>query len=48
MKRRNGQFNPKRKILKVEKCDFKLLAELASQAKYGGNPEHKRTPGILV
>jgi hypothetical protein len=33
MKRRNGQFNPKRKMLKVEECDFKDLAELASQAK---------------
>lgn len=45
MKRRNGQFNPKRKMLKVEECDFKGLAELSSQAKYGGNPEHKRSPG---
>lgn len=45
MKRRNGQFNPKRKMLQVEHCDFKSLDELASQAKYGGNPEHKRNPG---
>lgn len=45
MRRRNGQFNPKRKMLKVEECDFKSLAELASRAKYGGNPEHKRNPG---
>jgi hypothetical protein len=45
MKRRNGQFNPKRRMLKVEQCDFESLAELASQAKYGGNPEHKRNPG---
>lgn len=45
MKRRNGQFNPKRKMLKVEACNFKSLSELASQAKYGGNPEHKRNPG---
>lgn len=45
MKRRNGQFNPKRKMLKVEACDFGHLAELASQAQYGGNPEHKKNPG---
>ena len=45
MRRRNGQFNPKRKMVKLENCDFKSLAKLASQAKYGGNPEHKRSPG---
>ena len=45
MKRRNGQFNSKRKMLKVEECDFEGLAKLASEAKYGGNPEHKRNPG---
>lgn len=45
MKQRNGQFNPKRRMLKVEECDFKCLAALASQVKYGGNPEHKRNPG---
>jgi hypothetical protein len=45
MKKRNGNFNPKRRMLIVEECNFKSLAELASQAKYGGNPEHKRNPG---
>lgn len=45
MKRRNGQFNPKRKILKQEACDFQALLTLSSQARYGGNPEHKRNPG---
>ncbi|MDX2273498.1 MAG: hypothetical protein NW237_16310 [Cyanobacteriota bacterium] len=45
MKKRNGNFNPKRKIRKVEECDFESLAKLASQAKYGGNPEHKANPG---
>ncbi|AFY61651.1 hypothetical protein Syn6312_2552 [Synechococcus sp. PCC 6312] len=45
MKKRNGQFNPKRRIQKIEACDFKSLAELASQARYGGNPEHKKNPG---
>jgi hypothetical protein len=44
MKKRNGQFNPKRRMLKIEKCDFKGLHALASQVKYGGNPEHKRNP----
>lgn len=32
-------------MLKVEACDFNHLAKLASQVKYGGNPEHKRNPG---
>lgn len=32
-------------MLKVEDCDFQSLADLASQAQYGGNPEHKRNPG---
>lgn len=45
MKRRNSQFNPKRRILKIENCNFKDLAHLASQARYGGNPEHKKNPG---
>lgn len=45
MKRRSGKFNTKRRMLKVEECDFNNLAELASQARYGGNPEHKRNPG---
>jgi hypothetical protein len=42
MKKRNSQFNPKRKIRKLEECDFASLAELAAQAQYGGNPEHKK------
>lgn len=45
VKKRNGQFNPKRRMLKVEACDFERLTALALQAKYGGNPEHKRNPG---
>lgn len=45
MKRRNNQFNPKRRMRKVELCDFKCLAALACQVKYGGNPEHKKNPG---
>ncbi len=45
MKKRSGQFNPKRRMLKLEDCDFEQLASLASQVQYGGNPEHKRNPG---
>lgn len=45
MKRRNSKFNPKRKILKQEACDFQVLSALSSQARYGGNPEHKKNPG---
>jgi len=45
MKKRNGKFNQKRKIRKLDKCDFNELLQLSSQAQYGGNPEHKRNPG---
>ena len=45
MKKRIGKFNPKRKMINLEQCDFKHLSDLASQAKYGGNPEHKMNPG---
>lgn len=45
MRKRNGQFNPKRRIRKLDMCDFHSLVNLASQAQYGGNPEHKRNPG---
>jgi hypothetical protein len=45
MKRRSGQFNPKRKMLQIEQCKFHDLLDLSLQAQYGGNPEHKRSPG---
>jgi hypothetical protein len=45
MKKRNGKFNSKRKMRDLEKCDFQYLSNLASQAQYGGNPEHKINPG---
>ncbi|MEQ9484133.1 hypothetical protein [Coleofasciculus sp. F4-SAH-05] len=45
MKKRNGKYNQKRKILKIKECDFKELLQLSFQAQYGGNPEHKRNPG---
>ncbi|PZV11578.1 MAG: hypothetical protein DCF20_19145 [Pseudanabaena sp.] len=45
MKQRNNQFNPKRRMLEINKCDFKHLLALSLKAKYGGNPEHKKNPG---
>ena len=45
MKKRNGKFNDKRRLIKLEECDFQYLSNRASQAHYGGNPEHKRNPG---
>ena len=45
MKKRNGEFNDKRRLIKLEECDFQYLSNLASQAQYGGNPEHKINPG---
>ncbi|AFY82363.1 hypothetical protein [Oscillatoria acuminata] len=45
MKKRSGKFNLKRRIIKIEACDFHALSVLSSQAQYGGNPEHKRNPG---
>ncbi len=45
MKERNGKFNNKRRMIKLEECNFQDLSDLASQAQYGGNPEHKMNPG---
>lgn len=45
MKRRSGTFNPKRRMLKIEACDFPRLRELSAKVQYGGNPEHKKNPG---
>ncbi len=45
MKKRDGKFNSKRKMLNLEECNFQDLSNLASQAQYGGNPEHKMNPG---
>jgi hypothetical protein len=36
-------FNPKRRI--AGKISQAQLNELADKVRYGGNPEHKRTPG---
>lgn len=45
MKRRYGQFNPKRRIKAPADGDAELLAGLAERVGYGGNPEHKKNPG---
>ncbi|MEB3311585.1 MAG: hypothetical protein VKJ02_15270 [Snowella sp.] len=45
MKKRNGKFNDKRKMLNLEECNFQHLSDLALKAQYGGNPEHKMNPG---
>ena len=45
MKKRNGKFNDKRRMINWKECDFQYLSNIASQAKYGGNPEHKMNPG---
>ena len=36
-------FNPKRRMTEVDDPD--MLAWLAQNVKYGGNPQHKRDPG---
>ncbi len=41
--RKRASFNPKRRI-RVN-CDPDMLANLARRVTYGGNPEHKRSPG---
>jgi hypothetical protein len=43
MKKRNGRYNPKRKL--QEQLTQHQLDSLAGSVKYGGNPEHKRNPG---
>lgn len=45
LKKRTSKFNSKRKMLRLEDCDFDSLSKLAAKACYGGNPEHKRNPG---
>lgn len=47
MKPRYDQFNPKRKLLTPVQAQARAdeLACLADLASYGGNPEHKRSPG---
>lgn len=44
MKRRNG-YNPKRRIAPVGTLPADQCQALSRKVTYGGNPEHKRSPG---
>jgi hypothetical protein len=44
MRRRIG-YNPKRRIAPADLLDPAARAGLAARVAYGGNPEHKRSPG---
>ena len=45
--RKRKSFNPKRRLCTDAQLVGKghLIKELVNQARYGGNPEHKRKPG---
>lgn len=45
MKKRNSNFNPKRKIAPNTEENLQLGRNLAQRVRYGGNPEHKKNPG---
>lgn len=45
MRRRKNSSNLKRKLQKHVDLDFNQCRQLAEEARYGGNPEHKRNPG---
>jgi hypothetical protein len=45
MKQRTKGYNPKRRIALSDSVPRHRLSELARMASYGGNPEHKRSPG---
>lgn len=45
MKRRNEQYNPRRKLLAISLTNPVANVALAKQVRYGGNPEHKMNPG---
>jgi len=44
MKRRTGN-NPKRRIAAADQLTPSERSALAERMQYGGNPEHKRSPG---
>lgn len=44
MQRRTG-YNPKRRIAAADLLTAAERASLAERITYGGNPEHKRSPG---
>lgn len=47
MKSRYGQYNPKRRLVTPAQAQARTqeLASLANCVGYGGNPEHKMSPG---
>ena len=45
MKKRAAAFNPKRKLAAADYWSPDERTSRADRAPYGGNPEHKRTPG---
>lgn len=45
MRRREGKFNPKRKVRECSEADVAFLENLYSRVSYGGNPQHKKNPG---
>jgi len=47
LKPRSTRFNPKRRLLAIDLVEARLasLRQLGEQVRYGGNPEHKRSPG---
>lgn len=47
MRTRYNKFNHKRRLLSAAEVGARLLdlEKLAERALYGGNPEHKRSPG---
>ncbi|WP_207458002.1 hypothetical protein [Azospirillum sp. SYSU D00513] len=45
VKRREGVFNPNRRILAPDALPRSELDTMADRASYGGNPEHKLHPG---
>ena len=45
MKQRENCYNPKRRIANHLEFEDDALNQLAHKVKYGGNPEHKRSPG---
>lgn len=45
MRRRAGGYNPKRRIVPPGTLSVAEGEALAARVGYGGNPEHKRTPG---
>ena len=45
MRGRYNQYNPKRRIKKLDVGESMRCALLSGKVKYGGNPEHKKNPG---